>query len=267
MNYYISRDKLIVDGEPVPDEVTPPSLLDMIEADRETNDKMLRVQFYSSMPKEVKRSSFQAFGVEISSVEDVDVAYMRIRHMNKNADHIMVGYRLRKEGEIVHGGVSDKEHYGDQEVLTAILKAQAVNVAVFVAREYGGIPLCGLRFESIKEVSNEVLRMMTFQPRRNDRAGRGSETSFKSCGQFRPIRGRQGQNGSYYGSKGRGRGKYTDGNYDRPGSSNPTNRPYYNNNYSQRQTYAQKAGQDFYNNHSRSNNQDRASSSSASDID
>ena len=59
--------------------------------------------------------------------------------MKRYADHIMVGYRFRKEGGIVQGAVNDKEYYGDQEVLTAILKAQAVNVAVFVAREYGGI--------------------------------------------------------------------------------------------------------------------------------
>ena len=53
VNYYISQDKLIVDGAPVPEDVTPPSLLDMIEATREENDKMMHVEFYSSMPKEV----------------------------------------------------------------------------------------------------------------------------------------------------------------------------------------------------------------------
>ena len=254
----------------------------MIEATREENDKMMRIEFYSSMPKEVKKSSFQAFGVEISSLEEVDVAFMRIHHMKRYADHIMVGYRFRKEGEIVQGAVNDKEYYGDQEVLTAILKAQAVNVAVFVAREYSGIPLRGLCFDSIKEVSTEVLRLMSFEkvpsevpiqspkkqraPRQRwyDRAGRGSETNFKDRGDTRPTQGRQGQGSAYMGSKGHGRGKHTDGNFGCPGSSNSNARACQNN-FSQSQSYAHKAANGSFKVHR--NNQDQSSSSSASDID
>ena len=210
------------------------------------------------------------------------MAFMRIRHMKRYADHIMVGYRFRKEGKIVQGAVNDKEYYGDQEVLTAILKAQAVNVAVFVAREYGGIPLRGLRFDSIKEVSTEVLRLMSFekvpsevpiQSPKKQRAphqrwyghvGQGSETNFKGRGDARPARGRQVQGSAYMGGKGHGRGKHTDGNFGRPGSLTSNARTCQNN-FSQNQSYAHKAAYGSFKVHR--NNQHRSSSSSASDID
>ena len=74
----------------------------------------------------------------------------------------------------------------------------------------------------------------------------------------------EGKGSAYMGSKGHGRGKHTDGNFGHPGSSNSNARACQNN-FSQSQSYTQKAADGSFKVHR--NNQDQSSSGSASDID
>ena len=93
---------------------------------------------------------------------------------------------------------------------------------------------------------------------------RGSETNFKGRGDTRLTQGCQGQGSVYMGNKGRGRGKHTDGNFGRPGSSNFNARAHQNN-FSQSQSYTNKAAKGSFK--ARRNYEDQSSSGSASDVD
>ena len=121
---------------------------------------MEAVEFSTSLPKDKKKSSFQAFGMKITTKADVKIGYMKVRQIKKPADHIMAVYQLKTGDQVVQGSASDREHYGDQEIMNALIKASAVNIAIFVSREYGGIPLRGARFELIREVTTEVIDSM-----------------------------------------------------------------------------------------------------------
>ena len=73
---------------------------------------------------------------------------MRICQERKFADHILAEYHLKGENNsIKQGCTSNKQHFGDQEVLQAIKKYWGINVAVFIDREYGGFPLIDMYFE------------------------------------------------------------------------------------------------------------------------
>ena len=157
--FHFENTRFIVNGQVVEEDISPPSYLDMLYMDDETTEAVHWLEFYSSLPKTIKKSSFQAYATTPASKHDVELAYMKVCMMNRQEDHIMVVCRMKDGDQILQGSASDREHYGDQEILTAILKAKAINIAVFVVREYGGIPLRGLRFEAIKEVTNEVLHL------------------------------------------------------------------------------------------------------------
>lgn len=158
--YRFTATHFIVDGKEREEPFKPPSFLDMLHVSADTQRQMANLQVSSTLPKEVKKSTFVAYGLQTQDREEIDLAYMKIRQWNRTADHIMAAFRLKLDDEIIQGCASDREHYGDQEIMSAIKIANAVNVAVFVCREYGGIPLRGLRFEAINEVTTEILRVM-----------------------------------------------------------------------------------------------------------
>ena len=132
----------------------------MISVDDTTCAELQQLDITSSLPQTAKKSTFQAYCIKASNKEQVEKAYIRIRQLKPLADHIMVAYRFKDGDQIKQGCATDHEYYGDHEIMMAIQRASAVNVAVFVSREYGGIPLRGLHFEKIREVTTEVLRMV-----------------------------------------------------------------------------------------------------------
>ena len=152
-SFYFNGEKFFVNGELVEEDIHPPTLRDMLSIDPSMQTRMDAFQFVSAGPKELKDSTFQGFAVQISSLDEVDLAYMKVRQMKRYADHIMLAYRIQESESLKQGCAHDKEYYGDVEILKEIKKANAINIAVFVAHEYGGIPLSQVRFEIIRELA------------------------------------------------------------------------------------------------------------------
>ena len=160
VKYYFTPTQLIVNEVPQEDDVKPPTYKEMVNLDFPTLHEMRRIEFYSSVPKVVKRSTFQAFGIIVNSIDEINLAYKQVRFLNKGADHIVAGYRLKSGETVTQGCAHNREYYGDREILQTLKKNKAVNLVVFVTREYGGIHLGGMRFDIITDLTNEVLRMM-----------------------------------------------------------------------------------------------------------
>ena len=72
----------------------------------------------------------------------------------------MVAYRLKEGDNIREGCSSDKEHFGDLEILKILKTANLLDIAVFVAREYGGVHLGNARFKIICEVATKAIQEM-----------------------------------------------------------------------------------------------------------
>ena len=99
------------------------------------------------------------------------------------------------------------EHYGDQQMIRLIRNKHAVNIAVFVSREYGGVPLGPKRCELIKQVALDNEDPETITPAEEPRNPR----PLPQCTQRkRPYGNRdrwQGQGNNFNTSyRGRGRG-------------------------------------------------------------
>ena len=155
--FYFNGDRFFVNGEAVRQDITPPTLRDMLSLREETLDKMQELQFSAAGPIDEKDSIFTAYAIHVNSLEDIDLAYMGVRQVKRYADHIVCAYRLKTADGITDGGTHDKEYYGDQEILKVIRQKHAVNLAVFVSREYGGVPLGPKRFEIIRNISANAI--------------------------------------------------------------------------------------------------------------
>ena len=156
--YYFSGSRFFVNGKVVNEDIIPPTVRDMMQLSDQIRTAMQDVHYVTSPLKEANHSTFQAFVTTVFNLEEINIAYMRIRQERRFADHILVAYHLKDANNgIKQGGSSDKEHFADQEVLRGIKKFRAINVAVFVAREYGGFPLGESRFEILREMTQQAL--------------------------------------------------------------------------------------------------------------
>ena len=156
--YYFSGTRFFVNKQVVEEDIIAPTPKDMMNLSNSCLAAMEQVQFAPSIKKEIQLSNLQAFATKVSTTDDIDLAYMRMRSLHKYADMILLGYRLKNGENIIQGCTSNRQHCGDQEVLKALKKYQAINTAVFLVWEYGGIPLGSTRFENIRTPTTQALQ-------------------------------------------------------------------------------------------------------------
>ena len=101
---------------------------------------MNNIQYAASLVKDMKNSHLQAFATRVTSILEIQLAYMRIRQLYQYADHILLAYRIQtSQTEFKQGCTSDRQDVGDHEVLKALKAYTVLNAAVFVTWEYGGM--------------------------------------------------------------------------------------------------------------------------------
>ena len=156
--YYFSGTCFFVNKKVVEEPITPPTPKDMLNLSDTVLQAMETVQFASSMQKELQLSKLQAFATKVHSTDDIDLAYMRMCNIHHFADYILLGYHFQDEGTIKQGCTSDRQHNREHKILKLMQKYRAINTAVFLVLEYGGIPLGGARFENIRSHTTQALR-------------------------------------------------------------------------------------------------------------
>ena len=153
--------RFFVNGQLVHENIAPPTFRDMLLINSETQCSIDEVVTCSSPHIELKSSWFQAYTTKITCLEDIDIAYMKVQQQKQFADHVMAAYRLKTSNTTVQeGGSCDGEHYGNQEILRLLKMANVVNLAVFAAREYGGVQLGNAHFKIIKEVATKAIQQL-----------------------------------------------------------------------------------------------------------
>ena len=153
----------------------------------------------------------------VNTLDQIDLGYMKIRQVKKYSDHILLAYRLKNEDGFKQGGSSDKEYYGDQEVLKIIKRKHAVNVAVFIARDYGGVPLGPIRFKIIRALAGEVLEELEPEVIPPDQEPKNTQLRIPRCRRRRTVNYSAPQNVWAGNPRGRGGGGYRGGPQGRGG--------------------------------------------------
>ena len=176
---YFSQDKFYKHGEVIEECIQPPTPREMINMSAEIRQKVNDIPIICSQMLSEKYSTFRSYAVNVTTVEEVKLAYMQIKKTESMADHIMMAYRFKRETDIQQGSVSNGEHFGDLELLKVLVNHNYVDVVVFCAWHYGGILLGRNRLVNIKTTTEEVLLIlnpMTFIPPKEQRV------TSKGCG-------------------------------------------------------------------------------------
>lgn len=138
-------------------------------------------------------SEFISYAAKVTTIEEVRIAYRKLRVKYADANHIMSAFRLNPpNGPYNQEANDDGEHAGGRTILNVLQESQSTNVAVFIIRFYGGRHLGATRFEIIRSLSQAALtKVGIVPPTPRSQNARESRRQTRSMSQ-RSVRGRGG---------------------------------------------------------------------------
>lgn len=155
----ISKNKLRINNKPYNRKVKPPPAGEILRLERSD------IEFTNQSPtvygdsKLVEGSEFISYAVQVSSVEQVRIAYCKLRMRYADATHISSAFQMDPpNGNLNQEGADDGEHGAGRCLLGALKDNSIVNAALFIIRFYGGRQIGAARFDTIKHLSITVLQ-------------------------------------------------------------------------------------------------------------
>ena len=158
------------------DKVHLPTAAEILNINPATKARLNLIQFASSTKKTEQESVFRAFGLQVNSIELIQEAYLRLKLQYADATHIMLGYRIDCDGEVIFGSNADGEHTGDAKINELLYQENMVNIAVFVLRWYGGIHLGGTRLTIIYQQAKQITDQFPFLKGKDPPAAQGQDS-------------------------------------------------------------------------------------------
>ena len=156
----ISKGQLIINNTEYRNELTSPDAEDLLNMSKESKKQADATKLHASEQAIERGSKFIGYACEAENIDQVRSAYIKMRLMHGQANHIMCGYRFTGHGPHNQNYIDDKEHGGGRTVLNLIKAKKWTNTAIFVVRYYGGVHLGADRFQLITECANEAYETM-----------------------------------------------------------------------------------------------------------
>ena len=148
----IKNFKVHVNKQPIHKQLLPPKPQDLF-VDKAEQDKLDKIKFVNSDSKSEKGSSFIGFAAKCSNITEVRRAYVKMKQMFTDADHIVASYVNRNTT-----GYQDDRVFGAAHKIHKILLNQgSMNIAVFLVRRFGGTLLGPTRHDLYKQVTLEAI--------------------------------------------------------------------------------------------------------------
>lgn len=157
----VVNDNILIDGELSKPEISTPQPSDLF-VDHKTQDIIDQMQekFYETDPVNIKNSQFTALSIKVETLQEVQLAYTAVAQRYPAADHIVLAYALKDNGQLKHGGCDDREYGASSRMKKLIFEEKAKNVAVFVLRDFGGVHLGFERFKTIESITKDALALL-----------------------------------------------------------------------------------------------------------
>lgn len=152
LQYHVKSNQLYVENQLQEQEVFPPRPTELFTSPKEQEvlDDMLMGM---SQPKTKGGSVFVGFAIPVQTLQDVNRAYRKVRQMYPSYDHVMMAYKIKD----FSGYQDDGEHSAGIKLHALILERKKSRLAIFVARNFGGINLGPIRFSYILQVANQAI--------------------------------------------------------------------------------------------------------------
>ncbi len=160
----LALEKLYINGELQKPMVTRPSVQDVMNDDKDDNDKMNKLKLSVGQRYGERGNTFTGIAVKVRSVNEVRLALIKILKKPEmaRAAHVMSAY-VTKTGEFTKSGHYDDEEWGGgYQILKTINGQDKFNIAVFVVRHHPqtDYKLGGLRFKLIRDATTAALNKL-----------------------------------------------------------------------------------------------------------
>lgn len=155
----ISRNRLRINNEPYNKKVKPPSAGEILRLERDDIMQTNQSPTVYGDSKLIEGSEFISYAVHVATVEQVRIAYRKLRMRYADATHISSAFRMDPPNGPLNQEGSDDGEYGAGRCLLGVLRDNNIlNAAVFVIRFYGGKQIGAARFDAIKQLSTVALQ-------------------------------------------------------------------------------------------------------------
>ena len=152
--------ELSIDNQIQQDTVTPPDPHEVIHVLNTQAAKLEEIVFMITEKRSEQGSKFQGFAVWLTKIPTVELAYVKVRKLVPNADHIMLAYDIPD----YKGSWDDGETYGDLQMVKQLQRRELSNIAVFITRIKGPNNLGSKRFEVIRDIMDDVFQLTEENP-------------------------------------------------------------------------------------------------------
>ena len=154
--YEICDKTLFVNGKPQKKYIHPPTVQDILNVDKFTQEKMDTLKNYHTVHITDKENVFQGHAYQVRSNEEVNLAYKKIRTLFPEADNIPMAYTFNS----LFGHHDDNEHGAGSKMRKILLDRGVRGVAVFVTRIFSGIHIGQRRYVHIEQLTRQALDLL-----------------------------------------------------------------------------------------------------------
>lgn len=154
---HVQNNVVFVNKQPVKRKLPAVRPHHYLLPDDELQAKLEGFEFVESKRDTVKFSTFQAYALKCSTVDDAHLAHVRVKQMNAEATHVVAAF-VPKEGSGLHYSFQDDNEYGAGLKLVRFIKEQGLDeVAVYLVRNYGGFHLGPSRYQIMLKHAKEAM--------------------------------------------------------------------------------------------------------------
>ena len=152
------KGKLCVNGIPYVKKVNPPSPKTLIEIEADELDRILKIKTTKGQVQIKQNSAFTGYCVDVSSFEDVNDCYIKMRLIQPEARHIVCAYWIDYPEKCYAMDFCDDGEPASGRLLLDVLTSNGLKgKAIFVARKYGGTRMGADRFICYSQAAKSAL--------------------------------------------------------------------------------------------------------------
>ena len=136
------KGNMAIDGQVYVKQILPPTPKSLIDVTPEEMENILRAKTIKGDTLKKQESEFTAYMASVESFQDIQTVYKKIKMLKPDARHVCCSYRLSDPDipDHIANDFQDDGEPGAGRVLLDLLEyKQCKDVAVFVARKYGGV--------------------------------------------------------------------------------------------------------------------------------
>ena len=152
---------MTLNGEPYCKLVQVPTPKQLISLKPQEVQALSKLDVKKGSEIVVDRSSFIPYVVKVNSIEKINDVYKKLKLVQPSARHIVCAYSVPHDKSYFANDYQDDGEPGAGRIMSELLINNKIdNVAVFVARKYGGIRMGGDRFLCYEKAAKQVLEAL-----------------------------------------------------------------------------------------------------------